>query len=140
MKQSLGVMLACVVSAIAPACGADTRCADAECSSIDDAKAEGEDEEVDCKAAGAPTYESFGKPFMARYCLLCHSSKRQGEARMHAPLGVNFDTRAEIRAASDNVYQQVVYKRTMPVTGGVSDAEREELAAWLDCGAPKPPD
>ena len=42
----------------------------------------------------------------------------------------------DIRTHSNDIHDQVVYRKTMPIGGGPSDGERERVGVWLDCGAP----
>ena len=81
-------------------------------------------------------YDNFGEPFALDWCRGCHSSAVPAGMRQKAPMGVNFDTQADvarwrerilIRAAGDNP--------TMPPAGGPADEERALLAEWLGCGA-----
>lgn len=54
-----------------------------------------------CPSTHAPTYAGFGKPFLAKYCLGCHSV---GALERHgAPRDQNFDTEAELKAHADAI-------------------------------------
>ncbi len=66
------------------------------------------------------------QPVIAQRCATCHSGAS-------APLGVRFETEAEITARADDIERQAVLTRTMPPGNatGITDAERELLAAWL---------
>jgi len=59
-------------------------------------------------------------------CVPCHS----GAA---APLGIRFETRAEIEAHADDIERQAVQTRAMPPGNatGMTDEERALLAAWV---------
>jgi uncharacterized membrane protein len=66
------------------------------------------------------------QPVIAERCATCHS----GAA---APLGVRLETQAEIEARVDDIERQAVLTRAMPPGNatGMTDAERELLAAWI---------
>jgi len=66
------------------------------------------------------------QPVIAQRCATCHSGAS-------APLGVRFETEAEIVARADDIERQAVLTRTMPPANatGMTEAERELLAAWL---------
>lgn len=80
------------------------------------------------------TYDNFGKGFIAKHCVGCHSSLVAGNQRKGAPPGVDLDTyygvvtwayRVEARSLGDNP--------GMPPGGGPSEEERERLEEWLTC-------
>jgi len=77
-------------------------------------------------ACGALTYESFGKAFVASYCISCHgASSRQ----------VKLDTLPAIQAAKAQVKRAAVTSKAMPEGGKQpTDEERAKLGQWLDCG------
>ena len=82
-------------------------------------------DDVDATAAGPVTIEQV-QPIIAARCATCHS----GAA---APLGVRFETRAEIEARADDIERMAVVTRAMPPgnSTGMTDEERDLLAAWL---------
>ncbi|HLG08140.1 MAG TPA: urate hydroxylase PuuD [Gaiellaceae bacterium] len=63
---------------------------------------------------------------MTERCATCHSGAS-------APLGVRFETAAQIEARADDIERQAVLTRTMPPGNatGMTDDERDLLAAWL---------
>jgi uncharacterized membrane protein len=79
-------------------------------------------------------YESFGAAFMSNWCTGCHSDAVA--MRQAAPIDINFDTIDEVRAQSFTIVRSTTVDRSMPPAGGPSDAERQMLADWIDCGAP----
>lgn len=95
----------------------------------------GDDREYVC-ATSALTYQTFGEPFMANWCRGCHSSALDPAMRQHAPLDVNFDELAQIRAAKRRILELAADGDAMPPRGGPSDEERALLHSWLACGAP----
>jgi len=83
----------------------------------------------------ALTYETFGEPFLTSWCRGCHSRDLPEEMRQLAPLDVNFNTRADVRARAGRIGFLVGETMTMPPAGGPSSAERALLVEWLACGA-----
>ncbi len=63
---------------------------------------------------------------IAQRCATCHSG-------VSAPLGVRFETEAQITARVDDIERRAVLTRTMPPGNatGMTEAERELLGAWL---------
>jgi uncharacterized membrane protein len=98
--------------------------------------------ETECPDDSTLTYENFGEPFMAAYCLGCHSVDVQGDDREGAPSDHNFDTQFEIQAFAEHIDQMAgsgpaVTNTIMPPGNPKpSMGERVELAQWLACGAP----
>ena len=90
-----------------------------------------------CPDAGTTlTYENFGEAFVDSYCNGCHGSAvtdRQG-----APSSYVFDTRDQIAAARDRIFARAAADNDSmpPGPDDPPEAEREELAEWLACGAP----
>jgi cytochrome c5 len=80
---------------------------------------------------GHPTWASFAGPFFRRQCASCHAAT--APERFGAPEGVTFDTEAEVLAQRAAVERVVLTAETMPPGGGVSDAERDGLRAYLEC-------
>ena len=63
---------------------------------------------------------------ISQRCAPCHSGAG-------APLGVRFETRAEIEARADDIERQAVLTRAMPPgnSTGMTGEERDLLAAWI---------
>jgi uncharacterized membrane protein len=77
---------------------------------------------------------------VAQRCAACHSQHPTQPGFSSPPKGIAFDTAEEIRARAAAIEQQAVVLRAMPL-GNVThmtDAEREELGAWIDHGAKIP--
>ncbi len=99
-----------------------------------------------CDPANTLTYENFGEAFMDDYCTACHASTVTGDDRFDAPVGVDYDTQADIQMLADDIdawaaATDEVTNAFMPppeATGAAfpSLQERRDLAAWLACGAP----
>ncbi|MBL4637488.1 MAG: hypothetical protein JKY56_26765 [Kofleriaceae bacterium] len=90
-----------------------------------------EPNDVDCSLL---TYQNFGEPFLADYCLGCHSSSAAN--RNGAPGAVNFDTLEEVRTRSIRMNARAGIGMTMPPVNGPSPQEREDLSQWIGCGNP----
>jgi uncharacterized membrane protein len=66
------------------------------------------------------------QPVIAERCATCHSGAT-------APLGVRFETQAEIEARADDIERMAVQTRAMPPGNatGMTEEERDLLAAWI---------
>jgi uncharacterized membrane protein len=81
------------------------------------------------------TYQNFAAPFTITWCRGCHGKDQPVAMRQHAPVGVDFDTAAEVRAAGDRLLVRATGEApTMPPAGGPSAEERALLAEWISCG------
>ncbi len=81
------------------------------------------------------TYQNFAAPFVITWCRGCHGSGLPVNMRQNAPIGVDFDTAAEVRAAQNRILLRATGESpTMPPVGGPSAEERALLAEWLACG------
>ena len=72
-----------------------------------------------------------------RRCLSCHSRTPSDDIFRAAPNGVTFDTPEAVRARAEIIRKRVVVVRDMPLANktGMTDAERDLVARWLDGGA-----
>ena len=77
---------------------------------------------------------------IARRCVPCHSATPVQPGFSQAPNGVMFDTPAQIVGRAQRIYQQAVVTRNMPFGNltGMTQDERDLLAAWVQQGAPGP--
>lgn len=97
---------------------------------------------AECPEESTLTWDSFGKPFVEKYCTRCHSSALSGSARQGAPNDHNFDTVEGIRAELEHVDGQAaagpdVVNTGMPIGSPTpTEDERRQLGEWLACGAP----
>lgn len=81
-------------------------------------------------------YGNFGEPFALDWCRGCHSSSVPAGMRQKAPMGVNFDTHADVQQWKERILIRAGGNApTMPPAGGPSADERALLAEWLACGA-----
>jgi uncharacterized membrane protein len=78
------------------------------------------------------------KEVIDRRCVSCHSQTPSDDVFRIAPNGVTFETPESIRARADTIRARVVVLRNMPLANktGMTEAERDLLARWLDQGAP----
>ncbi len=83
-------------------------------------------------------YSNFGKPFALDWCRGCHSSSVPSNMRQKAPVGVDFDTLADVQHWKERIAIRATGPMpTMPPAGGPSEEERTLLAEWVGCGASK---
>ena len=77
-------------------------------------------------AQGGPVPFAEVQSIIAARCAPCHSGAT-------APLGIEFETQAQIEAWAGAIEQQAVLTRGMPPgnTTGITDDERELLGAWI---------
>jgi len=89
------------------------------------------------KAASGPTFEQV-QPIMAQRCTVCHSGKPTQAGFSSAPMGVKFDTPAEIKAQVAQIKALTVTSRQMPLGNmtHMTDKERGLLGTWIAAGAP----
>jgi len=82
-------------------------------------------EDAGSDVAGPVPFEQI-QPVIAERCATCHSG-------VSAPLGVRLETREEIEARVDDIERQAVLTQAMPPGNatGMTEAERELLAAWI---------
>ena len=70
-------------------------------------------------------------------CVACHSATPTHSGFAVAPIGITFDTAAEIQAMAPAIRAQAVSGRAMPLGNvtGMTDEERATLGRWIDAGA-----
>ena len=88
-------------------------------------------------ATAEPVPLERARAIVEQRCTPCHSESPTNETFTAAPGGVTFDTPEEIAAQAEAIGQQAVDSRAMPLGNvtGMTDAEREELGAWIAQGA-----
>lgn len=71
-------------------------------------------------------------------CVPCHSAAPTMPGFPSAPLGITFDTEAQIRARADQIRSVAVDSQFMPYNNmtGMTPAERDYLRSWFDAGKP----
>ena len=91
----------------------------------------------DTSAAGPTVPFSRVSRIVDRRCAACHSMHPTQPGFSAPPLGIAFDTPAQIAARASDIEQQAVVLKTMPL-GNVThmtQAERDALGAWIRQGA-----
>ncbi len=89
---------------------------------------------TDCQTS-ALTYQNFAAPFILDWCRGCHGVALPAGMRQGSPLGVDFDTAEQVRAAGARILARSTGDApTMPPAGGPSAEERALMAEWLACG------
>ena len=78
------------------------------------------------------------KAIIAQRCATCHAAKPSDALYSSAPLGILFDTEAQIRARADQIRATAVDSTFMPYLNrtGMTQAERDTLRSWFDAGKP----
>jgi uncharacterized membrane protein len=73
-------------------------------------------------------------------CVPCHSATPTQQGFSEAPRGVMFDTPDQILARAEQINQQAVVMKSMPMGNltGMTQEERDLLGAWVQEGAPGP--
>lgn len=80
-------------------------------------------------AAGQNDYQNV-QAIMAQRCYLCHGAQVQMK-------NVRLDSPAALKSHAQQVYQQVVVSKRMPMNNatGITDAERLAVKGWFEAGA-----
>ena len=92
-------------------------------------------------AAAAPALGeipfSTVRAIVGRRCTTCHSAHPTNPSFPQAPAGVQLDDPARLRALVERIRVRAVETKTMPLGNmtGMTDAERDTLAAWIAAGA-----
>jgi uncharacterized membrane protein len=82
-------------------------------------------------ATHAPAGFAQVQPVIAQRCQMCHNEQLQNK-------NVRLDSPQEIARHAQQVYQQAVVLRTMPLNNAtqITDAERALIGRWFEAGAP----
>mgnify|MGYP001550891681 CR=1 FL=1 len=82
-------------------------------------------------AAAAPATFAQVQAVVGQRCVLCHNAQL-------ASKNVRFDSADQISAHAQQIYQQAVVLKTMPLNNAtqITDAERALLGRWFEAGAP----
>ena len=86
----------------------------------------------DCSGVPALSWDAWADGFFATYCRSCHAATAPD--RHGAPEGVDFDTEPEVGAQRARVRARTLELGTMPLGGGVPEADLVALDAYLRCG------
>jgi uncharacterized membrane protein len=86
-------------------------------------------------AAGSVSFKQ-AQAIVQQRCVPCHSAHPTRVAA--APLGIELDTAAQIHAQAAAIRRVAVDSQLMPLGNatGMTQAERDELGAWIRAGAP----
>lgn len=91
-------------------------------------------------AAAKPAGPTFAQvqPIIAQRCTVCHSGKPTQAGFSSAPMGIAFDTPAQIKAQAAKIKAQAVSSHDMPLGNmtHMTDKERALVGAWIAAGAP----
>jgi uncharacterized membrane protein len=82
-------------------------------------------------AVGAVPYTySNLQPVLAQRCYMCHGEQVQMK-------NVRLDSAENVKLHAQNIYQQVVVTKIMPMNNatGITDAERQLIRQWFEAGA-----
>ncbi len=81
------------------------------------------------RATGQNDYQNV-QAIMAQRCYLCHGEQVQMK-------NVRLDSPAALKSHAQQVYQQVVVSKLMPMNNatGITDAERQAVKGWFEAGA-----
>jgi uncharacterized membrane protein len=82
-------------------------------------------------ASAAPVKFADVQPVIAQRCQMCHNEQMQSK-------NVRLDSPAEIAKHAQQMYQQAVVLKTMPLNNAtqITDAERALIGRWFENGAP----
>ena len=77
------------------------------------------------------------RAIVARRCMTCHTRHPSNPSFSAPPAGVMFDDPERLRALAPRIRVRAVETRTMPLGNltGMTQAERDTLAAWIAQGA-----
>lgn len=77
-------------------------------------------------------------PIIQSRCVGCHSSSPTIAGFNPAPLGIRYDTEAQVRADATRIYSVAAVAQVMPYGNltGMTQAERDTFAAWYNAGRP----
>ena len=73
-------------------------------------------------------------------CVPCHSATPTQPGFPDPPFGIRFDKPEEIVVRAQQINQQAVVQRTMPLGNltNMTEQERDLIGAWVAAGAPGP--
>jgi uncharacterized membrane protein len=71
---------------------------------------------------------------MKAHCVMCHGAEPTHPAFARAPAGVLLEAIPQVAANAERIMTQVVVNRAMPLGNetGMSDEERDRIAAWIE--------
>jgi uncharacterized membrane protein len=89
---------------------------------------------ADAAGVGGPIGYAILQPILAQRCYMCHGETVQMK-------NVRLDSPANVKLHAQNMYQQAVVTKIMPMTNatGISEAERMVIKQWFESGAKTSP-
>ena len=89
-------------------------------------------------AAAHPATFAEVQHVVGQRCQACHAARPSYPGIAAAPKGVMLDSPARIAVLAQQIYQQAVVTRAMPLNNatGITEDERQVLASWVKQGAP----
>jgi uncharacterized membrane protein len=84
-----------------------------------------------CEDAQLVEWNYWADGFFSTYCNGCHSS--QSPNRYGAPEEINFDSETDVLSQSEEIYNSVLVRQSMPKGGGMEDTELDNLRTYLNC-------
>ena len=69
-----------------------------------------------------------------RHCVSCHAAEPSNKAFAIAPNGIMLDTKEKIITHKNQIYQQAVLSKAMPIVNStnMTDEERAKLGIWVE--------
>ena len=88
-------------------------------------------------APSGPTFSTI-QAIIQQRCVPCHSAHPTIAGFNPAPLGIMFDTEAQIRGSISDINTYAVRSKIMPYANmtSMTDAERSTIGAWIAAGTP----
>lgn len=82
------------------------------------------------------TWARIGEPYVLNWCTGCHSAALEAGRRSGAPVGIDFNTEADVLRQADRFLARATGDTpTMPPVGGPTEHERTQVEAWLRCAS-----
>ncbi|ACY13074.1 c-type cytochrome [Haliangium ochraceum] len=85
---------------------------------------------IDCDNT---TEIAAGRQVVEDSCLGCHSSTLAEGSRGGAPVGINFDSDADVNDREDAIRDEAIFEAEMPPGNPLSDVEMDALEHYLTC-------
>ena len=69
-----------------------------------------------------------------KHCVSCHAAEPSNKAFVIAPNGIMLDTKEKIMTHKNQIYQQAVLSKAMPIINStnMTDEERKKLGIWFE--------
>jgi len=78
------------------------------------------------------------RQIVAERCQTCHATNPTYDGITEPPLGIAYDTDADLKRYADRIHEQAVVTKAMPLGNvtHITDAERAAIDHWFQAGAP----